>query len=64
MKQITTVGLDLGKYVFHVVGCDSQGKIVGKKMLRRKQVLNYFVQLPTCLVAMEACASAHSMPLS
>lgn len=28
-------------------------------MLKRSQVLNYFANLPACLIGMEACASAH-----
>jgi transposase len=59
MNKITTIGLDLAKNVFHVVCCDENGKVVKKKMLKRSQVLNYFANLPTCLVGMEACASAH-----
>jgi len=59
MDKITTIGLDLAKNVFHVVGCNEHGKIVRKRMLRRSQVLAYFVNLPVSLVGMEACASAH-----
>ena len=59
MSKITTIGLDLAKNVFHVVCCDENGKVVKKEMLKRSQVLNYFANLPTCLVGMEACASAH-----
>jgi transposase len=59
MNKITTIGLDLAKNVFHVVCCNSHGKIIRKKMLKRYQVLNYFANLTPCLVGMEACASAH-----
>ena len=59
MNKITTIGLDLAKSVFHLVCCDKRGKVVQKKMLRRSQLLKYFVNLPGCLVGMEACASAH-----
>jgi len=59
MDKITTIGLDLAKNVFHVVGCNEHGKIVRKRMLKRSQVLAYFVNLPVSLVGMEACASAH-----
>lgn len=59
MNEITTIGLDLAKNVFHVVCCDVRGKVVRKKMLRRSQVLPYFANLAHCLVGMEACASAH-----
>ena len=57
--KITTVGLDLAKNIFHVVCINAQGKEVRKRMLRRKQVLEFFVQLPPCLIGMEACASSH-----
>jgi transposase len=59
MGKITTIGLDLAKNLFHVVGCDAHGKAIEKKMLKRAKVLEYFANVPKCLVAMEACASAH-----
>jgi transposase len=59
MNKITTIGLDLAKNVFHVVGCNEHGKIIRKRMLKRSQVLTYFANLPVSLVGMEACASAH-----
>ena len=57
--QITTMGLDIAKHVFHLVVCDGRGKVVKKKRLRRGQLLSYFAQLPVSLVGMEGCASAH-----
>lgn len=57
--NIITVGLDLAKSVFHVVCFNEHFKEVKKRMLRRNQVLQYFTQLPPCLVGMEACASSH-----
>lgn len=57
--NITTVGLDLAKTVFHVVGFNEQFKEVKKRMLRRTQVLQFFSQLQPCRVGMEACASSH-----
>jgi len=59
VDQITTVGLDLAKHVFHLVGCDGDGKVVKRKMLRRREVLAYVANLPPCLIGMEACASGH-----
>jgi transposase len=59
MGEITTVGLDLAKNVFHLVGCDSNGKGVKRKMLARNKLAAYVANLPPCLVAMEACAGAH-----
>jgi transposase len=58
MSKITTIGLDLAKNVFHVVGCDAHGKLVRRKQLRRGHMLRYFANLPPSLVGMESCASA------
>lgn len=57
--QITTVGLDLAKTIFHVACCNQAGKLISKKKLKRAEVKHYFAQLPPCLVAMEVCASAY-----
>ena len=59
MSEISIVGLDLAKSVFQVHGADEGGAVVLRKRLRREQVLGFFSTLPRCVVAMEACASAH-----
>ncbi len=57
--KITTIGIDLAKNVFQVHGVDERGKVVLKKQLRRDQMATFFVNLPPCLIGMEACGSAH-----
>ena len=57
--NVTTIGIDLAKSVFQVHGVDKHGKTVMQKRLRRSKVLAFFVQLPPCLIGMEACSSAH-----
>ena len=57
--KITTIGIDLAKNVFQVHGIDEHGKAVLKKQLRRDQMAAFFVNLPSCLIGMEACGSAH-----
>lgn len=57
--KLTTVGIDLAKNVFQVHGIDEHGKVLVKKQLHRDQVATYFVNVPPCLVGMEACGSAH-----
>ena len=57
--KITTVGIDLAKNVFQIHGVDERGKAVLRKQLRRAQLAVFFVNLPPCLIGMEACASAH-----
>ena len=56
--KITIIGLDLAKNVFHTVCCNQQGKVVKKKMLKRRELLHFFSQIEPCLVGMEACASS------
>jgi transposase len=57
--EVITVGLDLAKSVFQAHGADASGEVVFRKKLRREQVVPFFAGQPRCLVAMEACASAH-----
>ena len=59
MEQITTIGLDIAKSVFQVHGIDADGAVVVRRQLRRRQVLPFFKKHPTCLVGIEACATAH-----
>jgi transposase len=57
--EVSTIGLDLAKTVFQAHGADAAGKVVFRKKLRRDKLLAFFAGQPRCLVAMEACASAH-----
>lgn len=57
--HITTIGVDLAKRVFAVHGVDHHGKTVLCKTLRREQLVPFFMRLQPCIVAMEACGSAH-----
>ena len=57
--KITTVGIDLAKNVFQIHAVNEHGKTVLKKQLKRDQVAEFFVNLPPCLIGMEACGSAH-----
>jgi len=57
--QITTIGLDIAKHVFQVHGIDAEEKVVVRRQLRRGQVMQFFEELPPCLVGLEACATSH-----
>src|SRR5689334_1693541 len=58
-QQVTTVGLDLAENLFQVHGADAPGRPVLKRKLAREKVLEFFADLPPCLVGLEACAAAH-----
>ena len=49
----------MAKNVFQVHGVDEHGKTVLRKQLKREQMALFFANLPTCLIGMEACGSAH-----
>ncbi len=57
--KTTTIGIDLAKNVFQIHGVDERGHPTMRKKLKRAQVAEYFANLPSCLVGMEACAGAH-----
>lgn len=57
--KITTLGIDLAKSVFQLHGVDERGKTVLKKKLKLAEMAEFFVNLPPCLIGMEACGSAH-----
>ena len=57
--KVTTLGIDLAKNVFQVHGIDQHGKVMLKKQLKRAQMAPFFINLPPCLVGIEACGSAH-----
>ncbi len=59
MSEAHTIGLDLAKHVFQAHGADASGRVVFRKRLRREGVLEFFAGKPPCVVAMEACSSAH-----
>jgi transposase len=59
-QELSIVGIDLAKNVFHLVGMDTRGKIIVRKRLMRGEVLVFMSTLPAVTVGMEACGGAHS----
>ena len=59
MDEVSTIGLDIAKSVFQVHGVDAAGAALIRKRVSRAKVLEYFCELPPCLVGIEACPSAH-----
>jgi transposase len=57
--NFTRCGLDIAKQVFQVHGVNEHGAVKGRRSLPRAQVLEFFAQLPPCLIGIEACGSAH-----
>ena len=57
--ELTSIGIDIGKDVFHVVGFDPEGRIAVRRKFKRQALVREFEKLPPCVVGMEACLSAH-----
>ena len=55
----TSIGVDIGKDVFHIVGFDPEGRITLRRKIKRLAMVKAFEGLPRCIVGMEACLSAH-----
>ena len=59
MNGQQVVGLDIAKLVFQLHTVDmGTGEIINVQ-IKRAKVLEYFVNKPKCLIAMEACGGAH-----
>jgi hypothetical protein len=58
-QAFSSIGVDIGKEVFHLVGFDSNGKVVLRRKIKRLALVSTFETLPPCIVGMEACLSAH-----
>jgi transposase len=59
MAEVSTIGLDIAKSVFQIHGVDVEGAVVIRKRVNRAKVLEFFAALPSCLVGIEACPTAH-----
>jgi transposase len=56
---VSIIGLDLAKNIFQVHGANADGKKIFNKPIKRDKLAEFFQLQPPCLVAMEACSSAH-----
>ena len=58
---IKTLGIDIGKTVFHLIGLDELDRIVFRRRVSRTQLIRFAANLPVCLIGMEACGGAHHL---
>jgi transposase len=57
--ELHTIGIDLGKTLFHLIGINRVGEVVVRKKLSRLQLLRLTANLHVELIGMEACGGAH-----
>jgi transposase len=58
-EVVTTIGIDLGKNSFHLIGMNARGAIILRQKLLRGKLLERLTNMAPCLIGMEACAGAH-----
>jgi transposase len=61
IATIATMGIDIGKNSFHVIGLDRRGAIVLRQKWSRGQVDARLANMSPCLIGMEACVGAHHL---
>ena len=59
MNEVTLIGLDSAKPHFQRHGSQADGSVAFRKVLTRAKRRVFLKKQPSCLVAMEACGSAH-----
>ena len=57
--RIHTIGIDLGKTKFHVVGLSERGEVVVRKQFSRVQLLRFTANRKVHVIGMEACGGSH-----
>jgi hypothetical protein len=55
---ISTIGIDIGKTAFHLVGLDKRGAIVLQQKVSRDQLERRLANVPRRLIGMEVCSEA------
>src|SRR6266404_2580145 len=56
---VTTIGIDIGKNTFHLVGFDRRGAIILQQKVSRSQLERRVANIPRCLIGMEAGSGSH-----
>src|ERR1700752_449320 len=59
LMELHTIGIDLGKTVFHLVGLNLRGEVVVRKKFSRTQLLRFTANIHVELIGMEASGGAH-----
>ena len=59
--ELDTIGIDLGKTTFHLVGLNAAGEVALRRKFSRPQLLRFTANLRVRLIGMEACGGSHFM---
>ena len=58
-SRLASIGIDIGKEVFHIVDFSTDGKIAFRRKIKRLALIETFKKLPPSIVGMGARLSAH-----
>jgi transposase len=58
---ISILGIDIGKNSCSVVGVDDKGAVIVRRTMRQQTLIEFVSEMPTCVIAMEACCGAHHL---
>jgi hypothetical protein len=56
---VATIGLDIGKNTFHLVGLDKRGAIAMRIKVSHNQLVRRLLNLPPCFLGLEAGSGSH-----
>jgi len=59
VEQIIRIGMDTSKHIFQLHGVDAAERAVLSKRLGRRQMTDFFADLPPTTIGIEACGAAH-----
>ena len=59
IEEVTIIGIDPAKRSFQLHRAREDGSVAFRRKLSRGKLLGFVAFQPRCVVAMEACASAH-----
>lgn len=59
--DITTLGIDVSKNSFHVVGANRAGKPLFREKFTRQMLAEFIANHPPCLIGMEACPGSQHL---
>ena len=57
--KIHTIGIDLGKTSFHLVGLNERGEVIVRKRFSRAQLLRFTANQKVHVIGMESCGGSH-----
>ncbi len=60
--NIATIGIDIGKTTFHLIGQDRHGAILMRARVSRNQLERRLANIPPCVIGMEPGSRSRRRP--